>query len=168
MSRNIKIYTLEMWKYKNGYPRCHVRLLNNLVRVFFGFRLGLGLFKLQIGVSVDETFNKVLTNPVHPLWVDPILDGPTMFVCRSRTGQEHDLEVSLSKKDTSDTILLGTANIRDKASGVACVTTRERVHLWLESCTPCYTWPFPSLHVLRETSFPHSSSLQRHNVSSCL
>jgi hypothetical protein len=43
------------------------------------------------------------------------------------------------KKDTLDTILLGTANIRDKENGVACVTTRERVHFWLESCTPCDT-----------------------------
>ena len=39
-----------------------------------------------------ETFDKLLTEVVSPLWVDPILNRPTMFVCRSRTGQEDDLE----------------------------------------------------------------------------
>ena len=44
----VRLHRLEMiWtrnkKYKNGYHPCQVRLHNNLVRVFFGFRIGLGV-----------------------------------------------------------------------------------------------------------------------------
>jgi hypothetical protein len=56
------------------------------------------LFQLQIGVSVDEVLDKVLTKPVSPVLVDSILDGPTMLEFLTRTGQDHDLEGPLSNK----------------------------------------------------------------------
>ena len=50
------------------------------------------LLKLKVGVCTHETLDKVLTEPVCPLGVDPTLDRPAMLTCRRRTGQEHDLE----------------------------------------------------------------------------
>jgi hypothetical protein len=47
-----------------------------------------------------------------------------------------------------------------------CVTTRESVHLWLESCTPsCEAWPFPSFHASTKTLSPHSSGSHHRTVS---
>jgi hypothetical protein len=50
------------------------------------------VLKLKVGVYAHEKLDKVLTEPVSPLRVDPTLDRPTMLTCRSRTGQKHDLE----------------------------------------------------------------------------
>jgi hypothetical protein len=43
-------------------------------------------------VLTHETFDKILTESVSPLWVDPILDWPGILVFRRRKGQEYDLE----------------------------------------------------------------------------
>jgi hypothetical protein len=50
------------------------------------------VLKLKVGVCTHETLDKVLTEPVSSLGVDPTLDRPAMITYRSRTGQEHDLE----------------------------------------------------------------------------
>ena len=50
------------------------------------------VIKLKVGVCTHETFDKVLTEPVSLLGVDPTLDRPAMITCRIRTGQENDLE----------------------------------------------------------------------------
>ncbi len=50
------------------------------------------VLKLKVGECTHETLDKVLTESVSPLGVDPTLDRPGMFTCRKRTGQEHDLE----------------------------------------------------------------------------
>ena len=48
--------------------------------------------KLKVGVRAHEALDKVLTEPVSLLREDPTLNPPAMLTCRSRTGQEHDLE----------------------------------------------------------------------------
>ena len=50
------------------------------------------LIKAKLGVSTHESLDKILTESVFPIRVDPILDRPGMPKCRSRTGQEHNLE----------------------------------------------------------------------------
>ena len=55
------------------------------------------LLKVKVGVCAHETLEKVLTESVSLLQVDPTLDPPVMFTCRSRTGQEHDLEGQLQQ-----------------------------------------------------------------------
>ena len=43
-------------------------------------------------VRPHEALDKILTESVSLLRVDATLDPPAMLTCRSRTGQEHDLE----------------------------------------------------------------------------
>jgi hypothetical protein len=53
------------------------------------------LFQLQVGVSANETLDKILTEPFFPVWVDPTLDRQDMFTCRCRTGQEYPVLTNL-------------------------------------------------------------------------
>jgi hypothetical protein len=131
INKNVKI------KYKNNTEdkikklkktdNLRVTWRKNLIRVIFGFRLGVKdtvrdpvlvlvvwqrifnrhlkvpwehvslielqtVIKMKVGVCTHETLDKVLTESVSPLGVDPTLDRPAILTCRSRTGKEHDLE----------------------------------------------------------------------------
>jgi hypothetical protein len=50
------------------------------------------VINLKVGVGTHETHDKVLTDPVSPLGVDPTLDRPGILTYRSRTGKKYDLE----------------------------------------------------------------------------
>ncbi len=43
--------------------------------------------KMQVGVCTHDTLDKVLTEPVSPLRLDPTFDRPVMITYRRRTGR---------------------------------------------------------------------------------
>jgi hypothetical protein len=53
------------------------------------------LFQLQVGVSAHETLDKLLTESVSPVWVDPTLDRQGMLEYWCRTGQEYPVLTNL-------------------------------------------------------------------------
>jgi hypothetical protein len=56
---------------------------------------------MKVGVCTHEKLDKVLTEPVSPLGVDPTLDRPVMLTCRRRTGQDHDQAFYLLEHDST-------------------------------------------------------------------
>ena len=61
------------------------------------------MLKMKVGVRTHETLDKVLTETVSSLRVDPLLDRAVVLTGRLRTGQEIDLQ-DLTKSLVRDTV----------------------------------------------------------------
>ena len=117
---------------------------------------------MQVGVCTHDTLDKVLTEPVSPLRVDPTFDRPVMITCRRRTGRtvcaknpDHDRSYHCGACDYHG---IDTDKFRNTTNyqvhrkiikwftqecvppygsdWTPCETTRESLHLWLEPSTP--------------------------------